>query len=135
MADDRPLPAASRGADAVRPLAQTFVSVSGLTVMADIGVNPEEIGAPQPLVLHVELTLVPGSGDQIDRTYDYRELVAHAETLAARRTGLIETFADDLARLCLAHPHVAAADVRVEKPQALVAGTAAARCLLRRPGF
>lgn len=135
MADDLSPSERRAHAGVTDPSVQTFVCVRDLTVMADIGVNADEIGAPQSLILDVELTLAPGSGDQIERTYDYRDIVAHAERLAARRTGLIETFAEDLARLCLAHPRIVAADVRVAKPRALPNGTAAAHTIMRRPAF
>lgn len=108
------------------------ISVHGLQVEADIGVLPHEIGALQPLLLSLTLRVRPVFSDQLDDTIDYIDVVALAEALAAKRTGLIETFAHRLANACLNHPAVEEADILVEKPNALARGTAGARIVLCR---
>lgn len=134
MADDHPLPSLDRGLTTSTATLLT-VSVREMTVMADIGINPEEIGVPQPLIVSVDLQVQAASGDHIGRTIDYRLVAAHAEALAVRRTALIETFAEALANLCLVDPRVEVADVRIDKPQALANGTASVRIVVSRPNL
>lgn len=102
----------------------TRVLVTGLALLADIGINPDEPGRCQPLVVSVELTLAPGIVDAIDQTVDYRRIVEAAEDLAAGHIPLIETFGRKLAERCLAFPQVRRAAVKVEKPFALQRGMA-----------
>jgi dihydroneopterin aldolase len=70
------------------------------------------------VVLELDLARAAATDDVAD-TVHYGEL---AERLVAVLTGepvnLIETLADRLARVCLADPRVAAAEVTVHKPQA-----------------
>ena len=119
-------------APAARIREQTSVLVRGLEVRADIGVNAEEIGRLQPLLIHAELLLRGDEDDDLAATFDYRELVRHAEALARERIALIETFAKRLARQCLEHPAVVRAEITVDKPEALASGLAGARVLLEK---
>ena len=109
------------------------VAVCGLEVMADIGVNSDEIGRRQPLVVDVSLSMGRAAADEIGATVDYCEIVRAAEALAGRRTALIETFASSLAETLLRDPRVRKAAVTVAKPHALESGVAKARVSLRRP--
>ena len=111
---------------------QTSVLVRGLELQADIGVNPDEIGRPQPLIVHAEVWLRDVGGDDLDSTFDYRELVRHAEALAAERIALVETFAERLACQCVTHQAVARAEIIVDKPQALASGLAGARAVISK---
>src|SRR3546814_4555113 len=70
----------------------TTVRVRELPLLADVGINPDEVGRRQPLVISVKLTLF-GGGDRIDETIDYRRIASAAETLATTHIPLIETFA------------------------------------------
>lgn len=73
------------------------------------------------VVLHLDTRSAAVSDDLAD-TVDYGSLaVALAEVVRGEPTNLVETLAGRLARVCLADPRVAAADVTVHKPQALVA--------------
>lgn len=105
-----------------------------LEIMADIGAEAREHGVLQPLRIFVSLKVTPPDADRIDRAFDYRQLRAIAERLAARRTVLIETFARDLAEQCLGHPLVDAADVRIEKPRAVPDALAGTRVFMRKIG-
>ena len=108
------------------------VGIRELTVMADIGVHPHEIGRRQPLVVTAVLWIDPVANDTIDATIDYRDIAAAAETLAAQRIALIETFAHRLAEACLALPTVRRAQVTIDKPQALPSGVASVTTMLDR---
>ncbi|ARU18035.1 dihydroneopterin aldolase [Croceicoccus marinus] len=103
---------------------RTSVRVRDLPLLADIGINPDEIGRRQPLVITVELELdqrpIGGIGD----TVDYRRIAAAAEDLAAVHIPLIETFAQELARQCLAMSGVHRARVAIDKPFAITRGMA-----------
>ena len=117
-------------APAAIPAGQTTIVVRDLEVQADIGVNMEEIGRRQPLVIHAELRLRVADADELAATFDYRELVRHAEALATERIALIETYARRLAGRCLEHPQVVRAEIAVDKPWALPTGLAGVRVVI-----
>ena len=102
----------------------TIVQVRELPLLADIGINPDEVGRRQPLVI----TMILGIGSQgieaIDQTVDYRRLVAEAEDLARVHIPLIETFGRILAERCMAMPHVEHVKVKIDKPFAITRGLA-----------
>jgi dihydroneopterin aldolase len=112
------------------PRGETTIVVRGVEVQADIGINAEEIGQLQPLIIHAELRVREPAADEIGSTFDYRDLVQHAEALASRRMSLIETFAHRLARVCLDHPAVLRVEIAVDKPAALRNGLAGVRVTL-----
>ena len=108
------------------------IAVRELAVSADIGVNPEEIGRRQPLIIDAVLSIDGSAADEIGATVDYRAIVRAAEALGGRRTAPIETFAASLAETLLLAPRVRKAAVTVVKPNALSGGVASARVVLRR---
>ena len=112
---------ANRHADAA---CRTSVRVRDLPLLADIGINPDEIGRRQPLVITVELELDQRPIGGIADTVDYRLIAAAAEDLAAVHIPLIETFAQELARQCLAMSGVHRARVAIDKPFAITRGMA-----------
>jgi dihydroneopterin aldolase len=102
------------------------VFVRGLHVDAEIGVYPHEKGRTQPLTIDIELELLPRDIRSIRDTVNYETLAASARALATGgHVDLVETFAEDLARDCLADPHTLSARVRIEKPLALEGAEAA----------
>jgi len=106
----------------------TVVSVSDLPLSARIGINPDEVGRLQALVVSVDLTLAGNArGASLADSVDYRRIVAEAEALATGHIGMIEVFARTLAERCLALGPVREAMVSVQKPQALPRGLAAVR--------
>lgn len=107
----------------------TEVRVDALTLDADIGVHAHEIGARQPLVVSVALTLGAPHVATLGETVDYRHIVAEATDLATRHVPLIESFAQMLAERCLALGAVTRAEVTVAKPRALDAGLASVRVI------
>lgn len=102
----------------------TLVRVRDLPLSAVIGINPDELGRRQPLIVSVELTLAAGRVETLDQSVDYRRIAAEAERLAENHVTLIEVFAHRLAERCLALGPVLDVDVSICKPQALVRGTA-----------
>lgn len=102
------------------------VLLSQIKVMADIGALAIELGVPQPLIINVALDVAAPPHDRLTDTFDYTNIRDFAEELAAERIVLIETFARRLAEMCLAFEGVHAAEVRIDKPQAVpgcLAGT------------
>jgi len=109
----------------------TVVSVSDLPLSARIGINPDEVGRQQPLIVSVDLTLADGAhGGSLADSVDYRRIVAEAEAIADGHIGMIESFARTLAARCLALGPVREAVVTVAKPQALPYGLASVRVTL-----
>lgn len=114
-----------------RPPARIFVR--GLAIEAEIGLYAHERGAPQPLVVDVELEVAGEVWRSIHETVNYERVGEHARAIAASgHILLVETFAWRLAKACLAEPRVLSARVRVEKPLALAPATAGVEVTLRR---
>jgi len=98
------------------------ITLEGLHVLAQVGVLAHEFGAPQPVLISVSVDMpdaptVPVR-DELSQVLDYRSLRELAKTEAEREhTHLLETLAGRIAQRALALPGVAAARVRVAKPQ------------------
>ena len=98
------------------------VFVRGLEVEAGIGVYDHEHGRLQRLVIDVTLELEPRPIERLGDTIDYETVANAARAIAeAGHVGLVETFAERLARACLEDGRVRRATVRIEKPGALAA--------------
>lgn len=98
----------------------TKVFVTGLQMQAEIGVYRHEVGRLQPLVVDVELDVPTAGAERLADTLNYETILKAAQDLAAQgHIELVETFAQRLARACLADPRVTRARVRIEKPLAL----------------
>lgn len=108
-------------------IVMTKIFVTGLKVEAQIGVYAHEKGRAQPLVVDVELD-VPAAGiERLADTVNYEMIGEAARAITATgHIGLVEAFAERLARACLIDPRVMRARVRVEKPLALAPHAAAA---------
>ncbi len=113
---------------------RTVVRVSDLPLLADIGINPDEVGRRQPLVISVELTLAAARVEEIAETVDYRKIAKAAEDLALVHIPLIETFALRLGTICLGFPGASSVDVSISKPFALTRGMAGVRFYASRDG-
>lgn len=116
-------------------LAEQRVFVRALKVMAAIGLNPDEQGRRQPLLIDATLTLEPRAPRHLRDTLNYEAVVTAAEALAGGgHIELAETFALRLASALMDHAVVRDVSVRVEKPEALRdADAAGAEITLRRP--
>jgi dihydroneopterin aldolase len=105
----------------------TKVFVTGLRLEAQIGVYRHEQGRRQPLSVDVELDVPSAGHGRISETLNYETILSSARAIADEgHIELVETFADRLARACLADPRVTRARVRVEKPLALAPEAAGA---------
>ena len=105
-----------------------MVFVRGLKVDAEIGVYAHEKGRSQPLIVDVDVELGDQSVDRLVDTVNYEHIVEHARAAGTSgHIGLVEEFAERLARACLSDPRILSVRVRVEKPEALK-GAAAAGC-------
>ncbi|MDE1903961.1 MAG: dihydroneopterin aldolase [Alphaproteobacteria bacterium] len=106
---------------ATKPVAETArykLFVRNLVLAAKIGVHPHEKVRPPRLRVSVELDMEgnPPRHDDLTDALDYERVVAGIRELAvAQHINLVETFADLVARLCLANPRVSGASVTVEK--------------------
>jgi dihydroneopterin aldolase len=118
---------ADRPAEVSVKILTTKVFVRGLAVEAWIGVYDHERDRRQPLIVDVELEVAAAGWRALADTVNYETIANHARAIAAAgHIGLVESFAERLARACVAEPRVMRARVRVEKPQALAPDAAAA---------
>jgi dihydroneopterin aldolase len=98
------------------------ITIEGLRVLAPVGVLAHELSGPQPVLISLSVDLpdaptVP-ERDEMSQVLDYRRLRELAKAEAERaHTHLLETLAGRIAQRALALPDVAAARVRVAKPQ------------------
>jgi dihydroneopterin aldolase len=107
--------------------AMTKVFVTGLRLQAEIGVYRHEIGKLQPLLVDVELDVPSAGPGRLSDTFNYEAILKAARAIAEEgHIELVETFADRLARACMADPRVTRARVRIEKPLALAPDAVAA---------
>ena len=108
------------------------VRVKDLPLLADIGINPDEIGRRQPLVITVELSLERPVVAAISETVDYRRIVKAAEALAETHIPLLEMFAHALGKTCVGWHGVREACVNIDKPFALPRGLAGVEVVVSR---
>lgn len=119
-------PASSAPPGEIR-MAMTKVFVTGVRLQAEIGVYRHEIGKLQPLSVDVELDVPSAGPGRLSDTFNYEAILKAARAIAEEgHIELVETFADRLARACMADPRVTRARVRVEKPLALAPDAVAA---------
>jgi dihydroneopterin aldolase len=96
------------------------ITISGLRVMASVGVLDEERQRIQPLiidcVLEVDLTAA-GASDALNDTINYATVIELAENLAlSHHHDLLESLADEIARGSLAlDDRIAGIDVAITK--------------------
>lgn len=114
-------------------VAETIVAVRDLAIDALIGVNPEERGRRQRLIISVEAVIGATGPTRLDQTLDYCAIVAAAHDLAGQHVELIEEYARLLGGRCLALGPVARATVTVAKPGAIADAMAAASVTIERP--
>lgn len=102
------------------PPASYKLSLLGYRVAADIGFHAFEVGAPQPLVIDLEIWLDAAAlptTDTAAAAWDYDFLrVEIAAMVAGRRFNLQETLAAAIYAMIAARPGVTALRVRTAKP-------------------
>ena len=96
------------------------ILLESLEVQADIGFHDFEVGAPQRLLVDVEIWLEDASvpaGDDPSRAWNYDFLRAEVEELAtARRYNLQETLAHAIFERIAAFRGIQALRIRMSKP-------------------
>ena len=111
-----------RASETAAPLRRVFIR--DLVLDAQIGVYPEEKEGRQPIRINLSLDMrddgldhPDGIGpDDVARVVDYDGLAKRVRALVGRaHVQLVETMAEQIARLCLNDPRVLVARVRVEK--------------------
>ena len=110
----------------------TVVRVRNLSILADVGINIDEIGRRQPLVLDIEATLRDVTPSRLDETIDYRRIVAAAQGLCDEHIPLIEDFAIRLGHICLGWPQVRSLVIAIDKPFAVDRALAGVRIAMAR---
>lgn len=108
------------------------VRVRELPLLANIGINPDEINRRQPLVISVELLLDRDTIEAVADTVDYRRIARAAEDLAETHIPLIETYAARLGQECASWRGVVEATVSIDKPFALTRGMAGVQVTISR---
>ncbi len=97
----------------------TEVVVEGLRVETYVGLHDPEMLSIQPIVVDLRCALVAPEvpGDDLSLTFDYVPILDEVRALALqKRRRLIETFAREIAELCLRDARVAHVVVSVRKP-------------------
>ncbi len=99
------------------------VIISDLLVRTIIGVKDDERTNRQDVVINISLAadlFKAGSSDRLEDSVDYRTLNKKIVAMAEKSSfHLVEALAEAVADICLEHPAVREARVRVEKPGAL----------------
>lgn len=94
------------------------VFVRDLDLQALIGIYDHEKVKPQRIIVNIDLSVQEGSGDDdISHVVSYEIVVKKVEAIiSAGHINLVETLCEKIAESCLSDKRVAAARVRVEKP-------------------
>ena len=99
------------------------ILISDLLVRCVIGVRDDERKEKQDVLINLALSVdlrKAGKTDRIEDSVDYRALNKQIMRMAeSSQFFLVEALAQSVADLCLAHPEIREAQVRVEKPAAL----------------
>lgn len=115
------------------------IVITDLLVRCIIGVGDEERRDRQDVLINLSLLLdlrTAGASDRLDDSLDYRALSKEILAMAERSSfRLVEALAQAVADVCLRHPLVQEAAVRIEKPGALrFARNVGAEIVRRRNG-
>jgi dihydroneopterin aldolase len=114
-------------------LAGASIFVRDIPVLAQIGLYPHEYGRSQPLKVDVELEVIPSGSERVGDIVNYEIIIAAAREVAeSGHIKLVETFAEQMALVCMRDARVLSARVRVEKPEALAPAVAGVEVMLRR---
>ena len=96
------------------------VFVRDLTMLALIGIHDAEKIKPQRIVVNIDLSVQEAEGpmpDDISHVVSYEIIVKKCEAIVVEgHVNLVETLAEKFADACLKDRRVAAARVRIEKP-------------------
>ena len=112
------------------------VFVRDLKLDAYIGAYEHEQGAPQPVRIDMDVDVIEPSnptGDRLEDVVCYSRLTDGVKAIIAEgHIRLVETLAERIAEMVMAHPMAIAVTVRVEKPNAIAEAGAAGVEIERR---
>jgi len=112
------------------------VFIHGLVLDAYIGAYDHEQGAAQKVRIDLDIDVVEPAeptGDRLEDVVCYNRLTEGIKAIIAEgHIKLVETLAERVAELAMAHPMVLAVIVRVEKPNAISEADAAGVEIERR---
>jgi FolB domain-containing protein len=99
------------------------ILISDLLVRCIIGIHDEERRNKQDVLINLSLLVdlrKAGTSDRLEDSVDYRALNKQILHMAeSSQFKLVEALAQAVADICLGHPSIREATVRVEKPGAL----------------
>jgi FolB domain-containing protein len=99
------------------------IRITDLRLQCIIGINDWERTQKQDVVINVILYAdlkKPCRTDRLEDSVDYKEIKKEIIAMVENSSfNLIERLAEEIARICLAHPIVNAVRIRVDKPGAL----------------
>lgn len=128
------LPLPHRASDPNAP--QRLVFLRDLQLDANIGIYEEEKNRHQPICVNLTMDVLEPTNPLSDDPADvvcYNRIAKGVEAIIAEgHIMLVETLAERIAALCLAHPMVSGVWVRVEKTQAIKKAAAAGVEIYRR---
>ena len=106
-----------------------LVFVRDLVLDAYIGAYESEQGVAQPVRINMDVEVVEPSaplGDRLEDVLCYNKLTQGVKAIIAEgHIKLVETLAERIASLALAHPLALSVRVRIEKPNAVAEAEAA----------
>src|SRR5262245_1418737 len=94
------------------------VFVHDLVLDVEIGVYTHEKGVTQRVRFSVDVDVIPADtvNDDIRQAFDYDTIIKGIKAIIARgHINLVETLAEQIAKLCLAHTRAQSATVMIEK--------------------
>jgi dihydroneopterin aldolase len=95
------------------------VFVHDLVLDVEIGVYTQEKGVTQRVRFSVDVDVKPAPlavDDNIERVLDYDLMIGAIKSIiAGGHIHLVETLAEEVAAICLAHPRAARVRVKIEK--------------------
>jgi dihydroneopterin aldolase len=95
------------------------VFVHDFVLDVEIGVYTHEKGVTQRVRFSVDVDLIPAVralNDDIRQAFDYDIIIKGIKAIVARgHINLVETLAEEVAKLCLAHPRAQSVRVMIEK--------------------
>ena len=115
---------------------QRKIFVRDLVLDANIGVYDSEQGKTQPVRINLDIEVIEPSdpiGDRLEDVVCYNRMTEGIKDIIAEgHIKLVETLAERIAELAMAHPMAVAVRVRIEKPNAISEAASAGVEITRR---
>lgn len=103
-----------------------IIFIKDLTLNMSIGVYDHEKQKPQRVIVNIEMYIASGGYDDenLDSTVCYETVTNQITALATQKHyNLVETFAEDIAALCLQNPRIQSLTIEAEKPDIMPGST------------